>query len=163
MSLQWNSMDGLSANWLGSMLPWLRKQTAVQDFKQLEVHVMQFNGLKRIVYADQSEDLKKKNRWEPINFRQSRLRRDEIHQWYIIWNLDADVTVLIQISIIPIYEFCKALDARITSRCHRGDYCVKNALSRIICSISAGNGPSITTWQKMFDVQVTSCLGTKTN
>jgi len=105
----------------------------------------------------------KKNRWEPINFRQSRLRRDEIHQWYIIWNLDADVTVLIQISIIPIYEFCRALDARITSRCHRGDYCIKNALSRIICSISAGNGPSITTWQKMFDVQVTSCLGTKTN
>jgi hypothetical protein len=35
--------------------------------QQLEVHVRQFNGLERIVCADQLEDLK--NRWEPIKFR----------------------------------------------------------------------------------------------
>lgn len=50
--------------------------------QQLEVYIIQSNGLKREVCADQLEDLK--NRWEPITFRLSRLRCDETHKWYII-------------------------------------------------------------------------------
>lgn len=94
---------------------------------------------------DQLEYLK--NRWEPITFRLSRLRRNEIHQWYIIQNLDADVTALIWPPIIPIYAFCKPLDCPGSQADITGDR-IKNALSWIIFSMSAENGPPMTTWQR---------------
>jgi hypothetical protein len=75
-------LDGwtVRANWLRSIVT-LTTETesctsscdsilTLMMSQQLEVYVMHFNGLKRIVCTDESEDLK--NRWEPINFRRWR-------------------------------------------------------------------------------------------
>ena len=72
-------LDGwtVTANWLRSIVT-LTTETescasscdsilTLMMSQQLEVYVMHYNALKRIVCVDQSEDLK--NRWEPINFR----------------------------------------------------------------------------------------------
>jgi hypothetical protein len=70
MSLRWHWMDGLSANWLGSMVTLTSTETktcasscdsvpALMTSQQLEVYIIQSNRLKREVCADQLEHLKK--------------------------------------------------------------------------------------------------------